>query len=329
MKRYFLGVDIGATKSHALIADEMGTAKGFGSTGPGNHESVGYEGLKEALKICTSQAIQMAGIDKSQISSAGFGIAGYDWPGEYSQTKDAVASLKLHSHNEIVNDTIVGLAAGAEKGWGIGLVAGTGCNCWGWDENHNIGRVTGMGGWFGEYAGGGDIVNKAIVAVAYQAFKRGPSTELTTAFLELTGAKNALDLFEGLVLECYKIDSKSAPLVFKIAAQGDQVAQDILKWAGKELGEMANGVIRQVGLENRTFDLVMIGSVFDGGPLIIEPLRTTILTTAPHARFVRLQVPPVVGGVLIAMQALNVFNTQIRSRLLETTKILMDNLLSN
>ena len=31
---YFLGIDIGGTKSHALIADEEGRAVGFGQAGP-------------------------------------------------------------------------------------------------------------------------------------------------------------------------------------------------------------------------------------------------------------------------------------------------------
>ena len=34
MTRYYLGVDIGATKSHALIADETGRVVGFGAAGP-------------------------------------------------------------------------------------------------------------------------------------------------------------------------------------------------------------------------------------------------------------------------------------------------------
>ena len=33
--KYFLGVDIGGTKSHALIADENGQAVGFGQAGAG------------------------------------------------------------------------------------------------------------------------------------------------------------------------------------------------------------------------------------------------------------------------------------------------------
>ena len=54
---YFLGIDIGGTKSHALIADETGRAVGFGQGGPGNHEVVGYSGLEAMLQGCHPSGI--------------------------------------------------------------------------------------------------------------------------------------------------------------------------------------------------------------------------------------------------------------------------------
>ena len=45
--RYFLGADLGATKTHTLIVDENGNMLGFGESGPGNHETVGYDGMFE------------------------------------------------------------------------------------------------------------------------------------------------------------------------------------------------------------------------------------------------------------------------------------------
>ena len=72
MPAYFLGVDIGGTKSHALISDEQGNAVGFGSHGPGNHEAVGYEGLRIALQSVTEKALGMAGLSKAHITASGF-----------------------------------------------------------------------------------------------------------------------------------------------------------------------------------------------------------------------------------------------------------------
>ena len=37
---YFLGIDIGGTKSHAMIVDQTGEILGFYESGAGNHEVV-------------------------------------------------------------------------------------------------------------------------------------------------------------------------------------------------------------------------------------------------------------------------------------------------
>ncbi len=43
---YYLGVDTGATKTHALITDRHGNVKAFADGGPGNPHSIG--GLQRA-----------------------------------------------------------------------------------------------------------------------------------------------------------------------------------------------------------------------------------------------------------------------------------------
>ena len=55
--RYFLGADLGGTKTHMVIADENGRAIGFGEGGPGNHQSVGFDGMFTALLSALEQAL--------------------------------------------------------------------------------------------------------------------------------------------------------------------------------------------------------------------------------------------------------------------------------
>ena len=55
--RYFLGADLGATKTHTLIADETGLIVGFGESGPGNHETVGFDGMFEAMNTGMGRAL--------------------------------------------------------------------------------------------------------------------------------------------------------------------------------------------------------------------------------------------------------------------------------
>ena len=302
MTRYFLGVDVGGTKSHALIADEQGRVVGFAEAGPGNHEVVGYDGLKLVLRRLLRQTTRAAGIDRGQIAGAGFGVAGYDWPSELPPTLEAIDALELDCPKEVVNDTVIGLVAGAEAGWGVALVAGTSNNCWGWDEHHTMGRVIGGGMKFGENAGAYELVMQAIIAIAKAWTRRGPETALTDAFVRQFGAESAAQLLENIHLERYHPGPWLAPLVFQVAEAGDAVAQGLIRWAGEELADLAKGVIRQLGFQDRAFDVVLVGSMFNGGPLLIEPMKASIRQEAPRARFVRLTAPPVVGAVLLGMQ---------------------------
>ena len=187
MTQIFLGVDIGSSTSHAILIDERGTLLGSGAAGPGNHEVVGYDGFQDTLQDVTQKALHDAGVAKEQISGAGFGVSGYDWPSELAPTMDVVRTLELSARLEVVNDTLLGLIAGAEAGWGIAVVAGSGENCWGRDAQGRIGRMTGSGELMGEYGGASALVMRAIQAIAAEWTQRGPPTSLTNVFLELTG----------------------------------------------------------------------------------------------------------------------------------------------
>jgi N-acetylglucosamine kinase-like BadF-type ATPase len=320
--RYSLGVDVGATKSHALIADDLGRALGFGEGGPGNPDVVGYGGLAQVLQLITQEALSAAGIAAAEIAGAGFGIGGYDWPSQRESMLEAIRPLALGGPVEIVNDAIVGLLAGAAEGWGVAVVAGTSCNSWGWDRERRAGRMTGFS-WLGEAAGGGELVLKAIQAVAHEWTWRGPPTRLTQAFVELTGTRDAADLLEGLTVGRIHLDAAAAPVVFQVAAAGDPVAQGLVRWAGRELGDMAVGVIRQLGFEPLTFEVVMAGSFFDGSPVLAEVMRDTIRPIAPGARLVRLTAPPVVGGVLLGMEQAGEDTLALREALIQSTQELL------
>lgn len=324
MSRYFLGVDIGATKSHALVADEAGNAVGFAHGGPGNHETVGYAGTTRVLGEVSGAAMRMAGVRAAQIAGAGFGVGGYDWPSERGATLEAIATLGLACPVEAVNDTIIGLIAGAEEGWGVALVAGTSNNCRGWDRQHREGRVLGNGTWFGENGGSGELVTHAVQAVAKAWTLRGPRTALTERFAALVGARDAEDLLEGLSQERYTIRAESAPLVFAAAHAGDAVAVEVIRWAAEELASLAIGVIRQLQLEQEQFDVVLVGSLYHGGPLFLDPLQAAICAEAPGARFVRLAAPPVVGAVLLGMEQAGVATRALRPRLMATAAAILE-----
>ena len=323
MTSYFLGIDIGATKSHALVADESGRALGFGKAGPGNHEVVGYDGLVATLKEITGQALNQAGVQTKDIAGAGFGVAGYDWASELQPTLEAIGALELTAPVKAVNDTVIGLIAQASEGWGVAVVAGTSNNCWGRDHQGREGHVTGCGSWFGEYGGAGDLVDRAFHAVVAEWSRRGQPTRLTQAFFEYTGAHDIEDFLEGITNGRYHLEAAAAPLVFQVALAGDEVAREVIEWIGQQQGSLAVGVIRQLGFEKLEFEVVLVGSLYNGGALLIDPMRQTIQSEAPLARLVRLEAPPVMGGVLLGMEQAGYHPFPVRERLAASTRELI------
>lgn len=323
--QYFLGMDVGGTKTHALIADENGQALGFSAGGSGNWQSVGFDGQRAVVQQITQAALGSAGLSTGQLSGAGFGIAGFDWPSQLEAHLEVIQTLGLACPYEVTNDSVIGLLAGASQGWGVGVVAGTGNNCRGRDRSGREGRITGEGVRFGEYGGAAEIVMKAVQAVTYQWSQRGPTTTISEAFLELSGATDLLDLIEGIDLERYQPQAAWALRVFQAANEGDAVACEIIEWAARELGESACAVIRQLKIESEEFEVVLAGSIFEGGEIYVKPLQETILRLAPNVKFVRMEAPPVVGGVVLAMQKAGLDTAAIHRNLIQSTRKFLDN----
>ena len=176
--------------------------------------------------------------------------------------------------------------------------------------------MTGLGPLLGEYGGASTLVARALHAVAAEWTMRGPPTALTEQFVNMAAAADAADLLEGITLGRYQINAQAAPLVFRTAEAGDQIAQEVIRWSGEQLGSLVNGVIHQLNFQKEIFDVVEVGGLFEGGALLADPLHETVWALAPSARFVRLEVPPVVGAVLLAMEQLDIDLSFIRNKLL-------------
>ncbi|MBZ0304097.1 MAG: hypothetical protein K8J31_30455, partial [Anaerolineae bacterium] len=102
------------------------------------------------------------------------------------------------------------------------------------------------------------------------------------------------------------------------AQAGDAVAIDAIRWIGEGLGDLACGIIRQLGIEQLAFEVVLSGSIYHGSPLILEAMRPIVWELAPQARFVHLAAPPVTGAVMLAMEQAGLDFRPLRDRIIET-----------
>src|SRR5215211_1216520 len=300
--RYFLGIDVGSSKTHALIVDETGQRLGFGKSGGGNHQGVGYEGLIHVLHESFTQARTVANVDSALILGAGFGIAGYDFPSDREAHLQAIASLGLSCRVEVVNDGLNGLLAGATRGIGVNVTAGSSNNCRGRGKDGKEGRIVGNGIAFGEYGGAYEIAARGLQMVNYAWIKRILPTTLTQIYIEELGAKGEMDLMEGLSNSQYHLFPYLAMKVSEAARQGDSAACEVMDWAGEELGWLAVAVARQIELQDDEVEIIQSGSVFEAGEMITTPMRDLVLRHCPKAKLVRLDGPPVIGAVILGME---------------------------
>jgi len=322
-KGFLLGVDTGTSKTHALVSDLSGNAMGFGESGPGNYEIVGETGLINVLSQATEQALQMAKIDKCDLRAMSFGISGYDWPSERPIMERAIESLGIRCVYDYDNDATIGLIAGAPEGWGIAVDAGTGNNVRGRDKAGRIGRITGNSIWFGEIGGGGEMVWLAMIAAIYAWTSRGPKTKLTQILMDFAELDSEDALIEALALNHLNLPPYLAEEIIRLAYEGDLVAKEVVTRTAQELALNVNAVIRQLDLQSMRFDIVLIGSIFKAGKIYLDPFRETIHQFAPKANLIHLNVPPVVGAVLLAAETYGLDLKGLRTNLLKTTKRLL------
>ena len=314
----FLGLDVGGTKTHALVCDERGQVLALGTGPGGNPETVGYEGLTLAMQTALQQACQQAGIKKDQIKATGFGIAGYDWPFQYADTLASVKALGLLNAKWLIeNDAVPPIYAGTTCGWGIAACVGTGNNVRGLDAEGRTGRITGNSTVFGEYGGAGEIMQSLLQRLAWMWTGRGKATLLADLLIQDCGAKDLEDLIEGLVAVRYTLTTSQSPLVVKAAEAGDAVADEILTWNAHELAESVLAVAAQLELSAQPFEIVMSGHLFSAYEGYRRAFMERVLSTACQAIFNPFSAPPVVGSVLLAMKSCGLEIDQTREALLK------------
>lgn len=315
---YLLGVDTGTSKTHALIATTAGKVLGFGESGCGNYEVIGLEGFNDVLCDAVDQAIRMASINKDQIKAMGFGISGFDWPSEEPVMHEAITALGIDCAYQFTNDVTVGLIAGTSEGWGVAVDAGTGNNVRGRGRTGRLGRITGNSAWCGEIGGGGEMVWLATIAVIHAWSLRGPKTLLTQLFMDYAEIETELDLIEGIATGQINLPPILAKEIFRLAAEGDHVAGEIVNTSAIELAENVNAVIRQLDLQTEQFEIVLIGSIFKAGEQYLKPFRQIVHAFAPGAKLIQLSVPPVVGAVLLAAETIGITAHAIRQALIDS-----------
>lgn len=308
---WVLGLDGSSTKTVALVANEKGRVLGRGEAGPAQYHTIGLRAAAESIRAAVRAAIEDAGLLGQALSAASFALAGVDRTTDRQVMAGVIASLGLGCPIKLDLHASAALAGATGGLPGAVVVAGTGSIAYGEDQKGNTYRAGGYGPVLGDEGGGYDIGRRAMLAALRAEDGRGPATilgeKLKKRFM-LTSVSELINLVYGDPPPLGRPEIAGlTPMVIEAAHEGDTMAREILRVAGRELGLLAAAVLTKLEwAKDQPVPVAGSGSAFEAGNLLALPMQQVIRSACPQAEIVQPRHTASYGAVLLALRHMGI-----------------------
>ncbi|MBX2990465.1 MAG: hypothetical protein KF749_04755 [Bacteroidetes bacterium] len=301
MKTLVFGADGGGTKTLGLIADGNGSVLVQKHVEGTNVNVVGFDVAAARLYSLIADCCADAGCAVAELQGIVLGLAGAGRAENRTRLREEIAKLAARELPLVIEtDARVGLEGAFNGGPGILVIAGTGSAVMG---KNNAGKIVSAGGWgrmLGDEGSGFWLGSEALKSVARWYDGRGGSHPLAGLIRQEFGFDNRDSVIGAVYHEGFEL-SRLAPLVIKAAAEGVDVAREILARGAAELAGQAQSVAAQLAIEGQ------VGVVLSGGLLEHESgytriLRTLMVDRVPDATVQTALHPPAYGAALLARE---------------------------
>ncbi len=299
-----MGVDGGGTKTHIALMNHAGKVKCEGFAGPSNPLRVGVETAVDNILKAINEACDQGGASRGDIVAATLGLAGVRRSDLRQRVRESFVKRIGVKNVLVVTDAEIALYATTLGKSGLVVIAGTGSVCLGKNDDGKIAISGGWGPLAGDEGGGVGIAREALHAVAKASDGRGKPTELSERASEYFRASGP----ENLIVAIYspQVDNTRiagfARLVVESAIDGDKIAVEILRDAGRELGVAACAVITKLKLQDDKVPIGCVGSIFKAGEILTTPMLEIIRKVARKAFLTEPLMPPAHAAALMAMR---------------------------
>jgi N-acetylglucosamine kinase-like BadF-type ATPase len=297
-----LAIDAGNSKTDVCVVSADGELLGTARGGPFRPQVVGAAAAVAALQPAVSEAVSRAGsVSVRHVAAC---LANADLPVEHEALEAAIAEAGWAPSCEVVNDTFALLRAGLDSSRGVAVICGAGINCTGVLPDGTTVRFAAVGHISGDWGGGGHLWQEAMWWAARAEDGRGPDTALRTALPAQVGLASMAALISAVHLgdlpeeRCLEL----TPLLFEVAAAGDEVAAAVVRRQAAEVVALAATAIRRLGALDSPIDVVLGGGVLTAGhPLLMDEIGRLLGDAAPLAVARVVEAPPIVGAALLAL----------------------------
>jgi N-acetylglucosamine kinase-like BadF-type ATPase len=314
--QFILGVDGGGSKTTVQIADVNGKVLAEEACDSSSFKSVGIKKATENLNTVVFKAVRSLKAKESiQFVSACFGFAGKDSEIDTKKYKEIVFNEELKGYLDckktiICNDTKLGLKIGSKSKNKIILIAGTGSNCTGVNQEGKSARSSGWDFILADEGSGYETGLKALKAVMKAYDGRDEETLLSRTIPESLNLKRVPDLVKWAYRNSIYPKGKVASLaktVCMTADMGDKISIDILAEEAEEAAVSVIAVAKKLGFKNKKFVLIIVGSLFKCEKYFKKVLMKRLKDYFPKISFTPLVKKPVEGAIKIAIESLKDF----------------------
>ncbi|MET0754144.1 MAG: BadF/BadG/BcrA/BcrD ATPase family protein [Pyrinomonadaceae bacterium] len=300
----YLGADGGGTKTHIVLIDDEKNLVCEGFSGASNPLRVGVEPAISNIIKALDSTCDKAQLSRGDVVSATLGLAGVRRADLRQRIRERFGNILGIKKVEVVTDAEIALYGTTLGKAGIVVIAGTGSICYGKNENGKVATAGGWGPIAGDEGGGISIARRALQAIAKASDGRGKPTKLSEAGIEYFRTSTP----ENLLIAIYapQVDNARiagfARFVVETANEGDEIAVEILKEAGFELGLAAFAVIKKLKLEKKKVPIGYVGSIFKAGSLLTDSLLKTVHSFAPKAYLAEPKLSPAQAAAQMAFE---------------------------
>ncbi|WP_172185913.1 N-acetylglucosamine kinase [Microcoleus asticus] len=318
---YVLGIDGGGTKTICILMDENSLVLGRGEAGQSNYQTLGIERAKQSIQLAIERAVLSAKIEANSnfnIEAICLGLAGVGRQKDIEIVQFLVQNLQLTNtlpvtrsflprNIVICSDCVIALVGGTGYPVGITVISGTGSIVFGQNSQGKTKRVGGWGYLLGDEGSGYDIAVQGLQAALKFYDGRGDFTALAENFQNHLGLNHLEELVEVVYRRGWGVKEIAAlaPIVDRVAAEGDRVADGIINSAVAELTFSTKIAISALFNPREEFEIVLVGGVWGGEANCRGRFEAAITAIAPTAKVILPRYEPAFGAGLLALNALN------------------------
>jgi glucosamine kinase len=295
--KYFLGLDIGGTKTACALADEhkiLSRARSGSSKVLRLDKEEAAIHLREVLDAVSAEnGVKLAHVTASCIGTSGAAVP------EVTGWLRQQMKMRVGGTLDIVGDEVITLDAAFPGCPGVIVIAGTGSNVIG---RNRSGWTTSAGGWGPALAdeGSGSLLGQQALRGVFAAINAGEEPLLLHRVLDHLGLGTRDELVA--VANVFEFQFASLmPVIVQAARDGDHVSQETLKRGGEELAGLVLHVIRRLaitepGIENG-LRIATTGSIVEHVREVSDAMQRTLLEAYPRLEFVPGTVDPLEGAI--------------------------------